>query len=202
MGFGVALLRRKHVSGRDAPHDDRKTPNVSSRSASILSIWRLASIVRTRATTYPTFDPTWYGPTPITLAALEVDVAVISAALPVFWPVLRHLQLRILVTREVKVTMEQRRLKGKVGAPPPRTSNDDDDDDDAIELHRSESGLQPQGSDRDQDYYQDPYVQQQVDPLSKAEFGTTSQVGVMPLQVERKASFGKGLRKYSIGSKS
>lgn len=111
---------------------------------------------------------------------------------------LRHLQLNILVTHEVKVTMEQRRLSSNgASSAAPRKSDGGggDPDDDAIELHRSESGLQ-QGSDRDY-YYHDPYVQQQVDPLSKAEFGTTSQVGVIPL--ERKSSVGKGLRKYSAG---
>lgn len=158
-------------------------------SASILSIWRLASIVQTQAATYPTFDPTWYGPTPIVLAALEVDIAVISAALPVFWPVLRSLKLNILVTREFKVSSEQRRHSKCV----PRMSSNDPDDD-AIELHRSDSGLQQVN---DKDYYRDPYVQQQVDPLSKAEFGTTSQVGVIP--VERKPSLSRALRKQSRG---
>lgn len=125
------------------------------------------------------------------LAALEVDVAVISAALPVFWPVLRNLQLNILVTREVKVTLEDRRWSKCA----PRT-NSHDMDDDGIELHRSESGLQ-QGSDRNY-YYKDPYVQQQVDPLRKTELGTTSQVGALP--PERKGSVSKGLRKQSGGS--
>lgn len=199
MGFGLALLHRKHVSWGTpclppSARLARTIKRLNLNSASILSIWRLASIVRTRATTYPTFDPTWYGPTPIVLAALEVDIAVISAALPVFWPVLRNLQLNILVTREVKVTMEQRLLSNKGAPGPPRRSSGDPDDD-AIELHRSESGLQ-QGSDKDH-YYKDPYVQQQVDPLSRAEFGTTSQVGVIPL--ERKSSIGRGLRKYSTG---
>lgn len=127
------------------------------------------------------------------LAALEVDVAVISAALPVFWPVLRNLKLNILVTHEVKVTMEQRRVTVSSKTAPRSSSNDDED----IELHRSDSGLQQLvvNSSSDKDYYRDPYVQQQVDPLSKAEFGTTSQVGVIP--VGRKASLSRGLRKLS-----
>ncbi|KAL1870145.1 hypothetical protein Daus18300_005209 [Diaporthe australafricana] len=140
--------------------------------ASIFSIWRLAAIVETRATTSPTFDPTWYGPTPIVLAALEVDVATICAALPVFWPVLQQIDMsQILVTHEVKVTLEHRRLStgGTI----------DDPDDDGIELQRSKSGLQTQSS---RGYYEDPYVAAQVNPFkgpeefgSRAEARNTSQ---------------------------
>lgn len=134
-------------------------------------MWRLASIVRTRATTWPTFDPTWYGTTPIVLAALEVDCATICAALPVFWPVLRQLNInQILVTREVKVTLEHRRLS--TGGTT-RASNDPDDD--GIELQRSESGLQFQSTKRD--HYEDPYVAQQVNPFRGQEFGVKAQIG-------------------------
>lgn len=84
--------------------------------------------------------------------------------------------------------MEQRRVNKYL----PRASTANDADEDAIELHHSTSGLQP-GNDKN--YYQDPYVQQQVDPLSKAEFGTTSQVGVIP--VERQSSVSKVIGKHS-----
>ncbi|KAK2614736.1 hypothetical protein N8I77_001541 [Diaporthe amygdali] len=135
--------------------------------ASIFSIWRLASIVETRAATSPTFDPTWYGPTPIVLAALEVDVATICAALPVFWPVLSQIDMsQILVTHEVKVTLEHRRLS--------TGGTENDPDDDGIELQRSKSGLQAQSS---RGYYEDPYVAQQVNPFKEAEeFGSRAEV--------------------------
>ncbi|KAL1850117.1 hypothetical protein Daus18300_013045 [Diaporthe australafricana] len=75
----------------------------------MLSIWRLQSIVETRAATLPTFDPTWYGTTPIVLSCMEVDIAAICASLPVFWPVIqKSIGSVIIVTHEVKITREQR----------------------------------------------------------------------------------------------
>lgn len=75
----------------------------------MLSIWRLQSIVETRAATFPTFDPTFYGTTPIVLSAIEVDLAAVCASLPVFWPVIqKSIGSVIIVTHEVKITREQR----------------------------------------------------------------------------------------------
>lgn len=75
----------------------------------MLSIWRLQSIVETRAATLPTFDPSWYGPTPIVLSSMEVCLATICASLPVFWPVLKKtLGPYIMVTHEIKITRESR----------------------------------------------------------------------------------------------
>lgn len=73
---------------------------------------------------------------------------------------------QILVTREVKVTLEHRRLSTN------GTVNDPDDD--AFELQRSKSGLQARSS--RSDYYNDPYIAQQVYPFSTAEFGVKSGV--------------------------
>lgn len=71
-----------------------------------------------------------------------------------------------MVTHEVKVTLEHRRLS--TGG----TSNDPDDD--GIELQRSESGLQTQSS---KGYYEDPYVAQQVNPFkSPEEFGSRAEI--------------------------
>lgn len=116
---------------------------------------------------YCRFDPTWYGPTPIVLAALEVDVATICASLPVFWPVLQNIDMsQILVTKEVKVTLEHRRLS--------TGGTDNDPDDDGIELQRSQSGLQTQSS---KGYYEDPYVAQQVNPFKEPEeFGSRAEI--------------------------
>jgi hypothetical protein len=62
--------------------------------------------VETRATTSPTFDPTWYGATPIVLSSMEVYLAVICASLPVFWPVMQKtIGSVIIVTHEVKITV-------------------------------------------------------------------------------------------------
>lgn len=60
-------------------------------------------MVAHKATTWPTFDPTWYGMPTIILSLLEIDLATITAALPVFWPHLRRNMMLIMVTREVEV---------------------------------------------------------------------------------------------------
>jgi hypothetical protein len=52
------------------------------------------------------FDPTWNNATTAGLACLEVDLASVCAALPVFWPVLTTTWGRIFVTTEVSVTRE------------------------------------------------------------------------------------------------
>jgi hypothetical protein len=51
-------------------------------------------------------DLTWNAPTPTGLAALEINLASICAALPVFWPVVKDGWSRIFVTYEVSVTRE------------------------------------------------------------------------------------------------
>lgn len=72
-------------------------------SATICSISRFVVVVDNKATTYPAFDPTWYGGTAIALSVLEVNIATIVAALPVFWPLLRRNIDRIFITHEVEV---------------------------------------------------------------------------------------------------
>lgn len=141
--------------------------------ANMLSIFRLVSIVSTRATTWPTFDPSWYGAVPIVLTALEVDIATIAASIPVFWPVLRNLDLnQILITREVKVTLEDRHNMG-----PTRTNSLVEDED--IELERSDSVSRLNR--KREEHYGDPYVREQVDPFKKYEFGTRTEIDVSRL---------------------
>ncbi|KAG8167610.1 hypothetical protein KVR01_003299 [Diaporthe batatas] len=97
----------------------------------MLSIWRLQSIVETRAATMPTFDPTWYGTTPIVLSCMEVDLAAVCASLPVFWPVIqRGIGSVIVVTHEVKITREQRRTGNE---------NTGQAGNDSVELRRQQS---------------------------------------------------------------
>lgn len=143
----------------------------------VVAILRLASIIQTRASTYPAFDPTWYAAKPIVLAALETDLSTISAALPVFWPVLCRLPLNIVVTREINVTMEDRHLSVRGAA-----KADRDPEDDAVALQRSESGVQQplQARGSRLNHYEDPYVAQQVSPLTKTEFGVTYEIGGLP----------------------
>lgn len=116
----------------------------------MMSIWRLQSIVETRATTLPTFDPTWYGPTPIVLSSIEVSLATMCASLPVFWPVIKKsLGPYIMVTHEVKITRESRYGPGSTSRP--RLQRDDDDDDVELRQQTSESAIGGGGGGGDED---------------------------------------------------
>ncbi|KZL69997.1 integral membrane protein, partial [Colletotrichum incanum] len=76
----------------------------------VLGIFRLVGITQSRAGTYPTLDPSWYGCTPIVLAAVEINLATICASLPVFWPTLQKNIGQIFITKEVEITSEIRRF--------------------------------------------------------------------------------------------
>lgn len=73
-------------------------------------MFRLIALVENRAATFPTFDPTWYGSSPIVLSALEAYLATLCASLPVFWPIVKDAlaSKRIVVTHEVVVKTESR----------------------------------------------------------------------------------------------
>lgn len=64
---------------------------------------RFAAQIGTKAGTWPSFDPTFYGASTTVLSIIEVDLATVAATLPVFWPHLRREIAAILVTREVEV---------------------------------------------------------------------------------------------------
>ncbi|KAH9905423.1 hypothetical protein F4778DRAFT_707182 [Xylariomycetidae sp. FL2044] len=119
------------------------------------AIWRLATIVDHQVATWPTRDPTWYGPISILLAVLEVDAAAVCASVPIFWPVLTVQWGKIFVTQEVNITHEARYR---------------DDDDVGLTRgashERSPSESDSKGPGRNTDvHYQDSYVLDQVDPL-------------------------------------
>ncbi|KAK3361802.1 hypothetical protein B0T24DRAFT_96075 [Lasiosphaeria ovina] len=74
----------------------------------IFSIWRFATMIQHKSTTWPTFDPTWYGPISIVMAGLEVSSACICASVPIFWgPMavsMSKLMGQIFVTNEIHIT--------------------------------------------------------------------------------------------------
>jgi hypothetical protein len=151
----------------------------------VFSIWRVATIVEHRATTYPTFDPTWYAPVTLIQACLEVDAASICASIPIFWPVLVAKYDQIFVTKEVTVTREHRWPRNNSEAA-------------GLELHHSRSsstgnlgsthsdGTSERYLNMSNTYgvatdYNDPYVLSQVDPLRTDEsMGMESKVTVGP----------------------
>ncbi|KAK6852448.1 hypothetical protein PG995_010999 [Apiospora arundinis] len=123
-----------------------------------LAAWRLQSIIEHQAATWPTRDPTWYGPISIVLSALEVLSASICASIPIFWPMVTEGWGKIFVTQEVKVTRETRYF--------------DDDDEDALTNNaHSRNGsnvsqVSKGANSKDKSsHYRDTYILRQVDPL-------------------------------------
>lgn len=58
----------------------------------------------------PNVDPTWYAPLTVISTCMEVNVAVMCASIPVFWPILKQIGFgRITVVKEVEVKSEPRR---------------------------------------------------------------------------------------------
>ncbi|KAH7401563.1 hypothetical protein BKA66DRAFT_556005 [Pyrenochaeta sp. MPI-SDFR-AT-0127] len=70
------------------------------------SVWRLCAIISTRAATQPYIDFTWWSPTVIILACLEIDLAIICASMPIFWPIIEKSLSAIFVSFEVEIVEE------------------------------------------------------------------------------------------------
>ncbi|KAF2804669.1 uncharacterized protein BDZ99DRAFT_425517 [Mytilinidion resinicola] len=70
----------------------------------LFSIARLAALATTRAGTWPVFDVTWYAPPIFIFSSLEVEVAILCASIPIFWPLVASLSFgKILVVNEISV---------------------------------------------------------------------------------------------------
>ncbi len=77
------------------------------------AVLRLVFVIQSSQDGTLRFDPTWFAATTGGLATLEVHLAAICAALPVFWPVLATTWGQIFVTTEVLVTREFGRIQPK-----------------------------------------------------------------------------------------
>lgn len=69
----------------------------------MLSVWRLQSIVQHSAALTPYPDFTWWTPISVILSCLEIDLAIICASIPIFWPVLQKSLSAIFVRHEIEV---------------------------------------------------------------------------------------------------
>ena len=81
--------------------------------AILCAVLRMVFIIQKSRDGSLRFDPTWFAATTGGLATLEVHLAAICAALPVFWPVLATKWGQIKVTTEVSVTRESGRIQPK-----------------------------------------------------------------------------------------
>lgn len=73
-----------------------------------MSILRLWTTFRHKFNDPMSMDFTWWYPTPLTIACIEIDFAIICASIPIFWPVIVASLPQIFVTQEVHVTTHQR----------------------------------------------------------------------------------------------
>ncbi|KAF2142823.1 uncharacterized protein K452DRAFT_307739 [Aplosporella prunicola CBS 121167] len=78
--------------------------------AVICSALRLWLVIKSRAGTYPTQDPPWYAPPIILMSCLEIDLAIVTASVPIFWPLITNFgAVKINVVQEVIVNNETRK---------------------------------------------------------------------------------------------
>jgi len=77
-------------------------------SAVILAIARVGALSRNRVGTVPTFDPSFYTPTVYIFSALELNIAILTASIPIFWPFVASLTAnKILIINEIEIHTER-----------------------------------------------------------------------------------------------
>lgn len=78
-------------------------------SAVTLSIARVVALSIRRVGTVPVFDPTYATPTVYIFSVLEINVAILCASIPIFWPLVTSLAAnKILIVNEVEIRTERR----------------------------------------------------------------------------------------------
>ncbi|KAK1566070.1 uncharacterized protein LY79DRAFT_529490 [Colletotrichum navitas] len=125
-----------------------------------VSVARYVTILQHKSATYPTIDFPWYAPVSIVLACVEVDLAMVTSSIPIFWPVIRQAFPGIFVTKEVEITCEVRRMESV-----------ELDDDVGEEGRRSRVGSEAslrQDKPAHNARYKDEFIVNQVDPLSRS----------------------------------
>lgn len=78
-----------------------------------MSVWRLFSIIQHRAGLRPYPDFTWWGPISFILSCLEIDLAILTCSVPIFFPQLRRSFAAIFVSHEIKI--EEERIEDEHG---------------------------------------------------------------------------------------
>ncbi|KAJ8117651.1 hypothetical protein OPT61_g1187 [Boeremia exigua] len=73
-----------------------------------LSVGRVISLVINRAGTFPVLDMSYYAPLVYIFSVLEVNIAILCASIPIFWPMISSLAAnKILVVNEIVVHVEE-----------------------------------------------------------------------------------------------
>ncbi|KAF2439577.1 hypothetical protein P171DRAFT_458070 [Karstenula rhodostoma CBS 690.94] len=72
-----------------------------------LSIARVIAISIKRIGTVPVFDPSWYTPTVYIFSVLELNMAILTASIPIFWPLVTSIAAnKILIVNEIEIRTE------------------------------------------------------------------------------------------------
>lgn len=73
------------------------------------SVARMIALSIKRAGTVPIFDPSFNQPAVYVFSLLELDLAILCASIPIFWPLVTSLAAnKILVVQEVEIRSDQR----------------------------------------------------------------------------------------------
>lgn len=137
------------------------------------SIWRLYTIVLNRAGTHPYIDFTWWPPISILLSCIEIDLAIMCASMPIFWPILEKSISAIFITREIHVTEHRRIDEHGLAFELEHTTRLKGDGEGREGSIKSDSGHSRESLTRGQStaaeldvHYKDQYVVAQVDPFA------------------------------------
>ena len=74
----------------------------------LMAVLRLWSTFKHSQDATDSFDFTWWYPEVLIISCLEVDFAIMSASMPIFWPTVVATWSQISVTKEVHVTHHPR----------------------------------------------------------------------------------------------
>ncbi|KAL1591956.1 hypothetical protein SLS60_011548 [Paraconiothyrium brasiliense] len=98
LGWNVSVILNVQLEDTD------KNPS----SAVSLSIARVVSLSIKRIGTVPVFDPSWYTPTVYIFSILELNMAILTASIPIFWPLVASLAAnKILIVNEIEIRTER-----------------------------------------------------------------------------------------------
>ena len=82
---------------------------LTASSVATLSVARMIALSLKRAGTVPYFDPTFATPAIYIFSVLEVDIAILCASIPIFWPLVTSLAAnKILVVNEIEIRTDRR----------------------------------------------------------------------------------------------
>ncbi|KAF1993834.1 hypothetical protein P154DRAFT_587718 [Amniculicola lignicola CBS 123094] len=81
--------------------------------AAALSIARMVALSIRRLGTVPNYDPTWATPSIYIFSVSEVNIAILCASIPIFWPLVTSFSSnKILVVNEIEVRTDSRESVG------------------------------------------------------------------------------------------